>query len=193
MYYNSALVVIVMPYQLFFGFLFLQQKLAGLVSTYTMLCDQSFVCGFLKDVIEISDNEEVSNPSSGMSVGGEDSAHQSVRAIRCDDGSYLVEPSGSSPIHTFTRLQDMDRNERSQYQNQYQYNKGSSSRKRQQAGMPSKSLGELMTQFQKFEVFFFLLNGGANYLQAVQPIEEKIPRERVIYSLQRLLMAELES
>ena len=83
------------------------------------------------DVIEISDND--GNCSPDVSV---DSAIP--RAVPCDDGGYMVEPSTNSPIRSFTRLQDMDWTERSRYQNQFK--KKTVSRKGNvSSGIPSRN------------------------------------------------------
>jgi len=101
----------------------------------------------------------VSCPSSPTGVGGADPNRLQVRAIPCEDGGFVVEPSSSSPIRTFTRLQDLDQKERSRYQNQFK--KASSSRKSLQAGVPSASHGEFVTLF--VECYATIAKGTATH------------------------------
>ena len=46
---------------------------------------------------------------------------------RCEDGGYMVDPTSisSSPIRSFTRLEDLDPQERVRFQNQFQNRKAS--------------------------------------------------------------------
>lgn len=64
-----------------------------------------------------------------------DAGHERThpQAIRCEDGSYVIDPTSisSSPIRAFTRLEDMEPEERVQFQNQFR-TKGASGRGKQQ-------------------------------------------------------------
>lgn len=55
------------------------------------------------------------------------------QAIRCEDGGYVIDPTSisSSPIRAFTRLDDLEPEERVQYQNQFR-TKGARGKGKQQ-------------------------------------------------------------
>lgn len=64
------------------------------------------------------------------------------RAIRCEDGGYVIDPTSisSSPIRSFTRIGDMEPEERVQFQNQFRTT-GASGRGRQQLSFQQRGRG----------------------------------------------------
>lgn len=91
-----------------------------------------YVC-CIGDIIEISDHH--SSHLTRCSSSSSSSPHKTTdlvepRVIPCEDGGYLIDPStiSTSPIRSFTRLQDMDPHQRAGFQNQFQKSKGRRSR-----------------------------------------------------------------
>ena len=77
----------------------------------------AFVCLSLGDIIEISDPRP-SSSSSPQAAGG---SLLQPEAVPCKDGGCMIDPS-TSPIRirSFTRLQDLDPDQRAAFQNQFQ-------------------------------------------------------------------------
>lgn len=92
-------------------------------------------CVRVADVIDLDDLTPVRPPSpmdtdtpSSQSdhLEQRDSSYDNPRAIRCEDGGYLIDPStiSSSPIRSFKRIDDLAPEQRAGFQNQFQGKKG---------------------------------------------------------------------
>ena len=97
------------------------------------------VCVTDDDVIDLDDLTPPSpmdaTPPSSQS-DQRDGSYNHPRAIRCEDGGYLIDPStiSTSPIRSFKRIDDLAPEQRAGFQNQFQGKQGGGRRRSSRGG-----------------------------------------------------------